>query len=144
MANGRKDLNRMENTIGAANSDMKQPDASRYYKQIVKKDGEVKQKPISQKKYERKEEKSYDQLEKAIDNIGTGKSTRPKTIHTVENPSETQQLDIVKTLGKYPGAPAGKKTFVKSSAVIPEKPKKKDNKVYTASPFHTTYTPVGK
>jgi hypothetical protein len=32
MANGRKDLNRMENTIGAANSDMKQPDASRKIK----------------------------------------------------------------------------------------------------------------
>lgn len=138
--NKRKDLKRMENAIGAANSTMKQPDASKYYKEITKRSGEVKQKPISQKKYEKKEEKSYDHLDKALENVGTGKSTKVKTLTTTRYPSKTVKEDVVKKLGDK----GRKKTFVKSSIVKPKPPRQKDNKVYPRHSYHTTYTPVKK
>ena len=55
MASIRTDLNRMGDMVGAANSVEKQPNATRYYKEITKRSGKVKPpKEISQKKYERK------------------------------------------------------------------------------------------
>jgi len=113
MAGIRTDLNRMEDMVGAANSTEKQPDATRYYKEITKRSGEVKQKSISQKKYEKK-------ATKASEDVWDEKQDKKVVLNPQAKYSSEGKTTTTKVIKK--GDKPRKKTFVKETFAAGVKP----------------------